>query len=379
MSLTPQAPSSPAPAANLSSVLNSWGEPLSAIRALPALEHASKRLPYCLEDFPLPSLADPEALATHLSMSLVLLSTTHNQRSWTALFEDDSSAVVISAGNKSTATLYATSKESLARLSNLLSTLEADPTTTPADGTLDLTLTYRNDRWNEVVPRSIRITPWESIRRNYESRAQRALDELMAIRSPQPQSGGLILIHGPAGTGKTTALRALITEWASWCTASYILDPGQLFSQTEYLNSLVFNSSLSLRDPTSDPSQGRWRLFIIEDADEILGGEKINTAMSRILNLTDGLMGHEINTLFCITTNQRLSTINDALSRPGRAMAEIEIPRFPVFAARAWLGPNHHGPMPTEPPSLAELYALSGSLPHISTGHDQQISSGQYL
>ncbi|WP_407664900.1 AAA family ATPase [Mycolicibacterium moriokaense] len=43
-------------------------------------------------------------------------------------------------------------------------------------------------------------------------------------------AGKLILLHGEPGTGKTTAIRALIRHLQCWCRAQYISDPERVFS-----------------------------------------------------------------------------------------------------------------------------------------------------
>ena len=64
--------------------------------------------------------------------------------------------------------------------------------------------------------RSIAVPGWDEIEANYRADTRAPLAEIM--RDFRPASGGqLILWHGPAGTGKTFALRALAWEWRDWC------------------------------------------------------------------------------------------------------------------------------------------------------------------
>ena len=56
--------------------------------------------------------------------------------------------------------------------------------------------------------RGIEVPAWDEIEDNYPSSVGKALSELMARRFGDGESGGLILWHGPPGTGKTYAVRA---------------------------------------------------------------------------------------------------------------------------------------------------------------------------
>ena len=218
---------------------------------------------------------------------------------------------------------------------------------------------------------------WDEISSNYPAGVRRDLDALMAYR-PQDhdtRSGRIILFHGAPGTGKTSVVRALCKSWFEWAQPELLVDAEVVFSEAKYLMQVLGRGAQRDGDYRAD----LWRLLIAEDADLYMTdghGPKDNPALDRLLNVGDGLLAQGQKVLVLLSTNNKISKLPAALTRPGRCLSIHDFPTFSPKEANEWLGEG--GPTVSKPMTLAELYELRGSTARIGTPTELK-SVGTYL
>ena len=127
-----------------------------------------------------------------------------------------------------------------------------------------------------------------------------------------------------------------------WCQVDCVLDPETLFNEPGYLMEVAIGFDESDDEtPADEGSPGiladsqdgtearrRWRLLVIEDCDDLIRDEgrgSTGKALSRLLNLTDGLLGQGRDVLVALTTNEDLAQLHPAVVRPGSTAEVAEV------------------------------------------------------
>jgi hypothetical protein len=273
-------------------------------------------------------------------------------------------------GNSAEVTVTATSEELAGQVLKEATRNARDKSKDPKDW-VTVGFWHLSDRGPRRQNRRITTPDWSSIRHNYTAPVAESLDRLMKL-TPESINGRILLLHGPPGTGKTTALRALAQSWSPWCQLDCVLDPENLFSNSGYLMGVAMGND-------DEDAKRKWSLLLIEDCDELISQnakQASGQALSRLLNLTDGLLAQGRNVLIGLTTNEQVSRLHPAVIRPGRCLAQIEVGPLSYVEASDWLGTS--AGVRSGGATLAELYALKSgdqALVHI----EPEPSTGCYL
>lgn len=138
---------------------------------------------------------------------------------------------------------------------------------------------------------------------------------------------GLVILHGEKGTGKTTYIRNLITTNPGKRFVFVSPDMVQLLGQpafTTFLNSLTNH------------------IIILEDCENAIRDRKNNfgvsaSAVSVLLNMSDGLLADDLGIKFICTFNEDIKDIDSALLRKGRLVSKYEFKPLSVEKTNALL------------------------------------------
>lgn len=161
----------------------------------------------------------------------------------------------------------------------------------------------------------------------------------------EPNSNGIVLLHGLPGTGKTTYLRYLI----STLNKKIIFLPPHLM---DFMASPEFIPFIT---------DYRDSILIVEDCEELLkpreqkmGGA--SSGLTNLLNIGDGLLADALSFKIVCTFNTDLRNIDQAILRKGRLIARYAFRALDTDKANQLAEKIGKEPSFTRPVTLAELY-----------------------
>ncbi len=241
--------------------------------------------------------------------------------------------------------------------------------------TVSMSFWYAAQHGPTYITKNINVPSLDmSLLSNYPKSTKQKLEKLAT--SVVPTNGKILLLHGLPGTGKTYIIRYLSNFWKNNCTFHYISDPENFFGSVNYLMTVVGTNDLQPADKynykeNSSNSETKYNVLILEDAGSYIElNEKgvQETSLTKLLNLTDGLLGQGLNLLMIISTNKEYNKLNPAIYRAGRCIDNIEFVEFNSHEANKWFESHGRSDLITKTPMLlADMYATLANPVHMES------------
>ncbi len=197
--------------------------------------------------------------------------------------------------------------------------------------------------------------PFSGIEGNYTASVRPVIWDLIGVLKEADR--GLVTISGPPGTGKTWLLRSIITELDGRDTL-ICMPPSEFITNGHTLIEAI--------------SRVNRPVVVFEDLGNLFAQDYRRgspDAFSTFLNMADGLLSLLSKAVFVLTFNEKIGRMDEAMTRPGRCLGNIEIPHLTFDEARGLLPEEHKDKLTGADTSLARVYSLMGR-EQLATKHD---------
>jgi energy-coupling factor transporter ATP-binding protein EcfA2 len=192
----------------------------------------------------------------------------------------------------------------------------------------------------------------EFIPTNYTPKNVEDIEFVVKEFNKKQPSGRIVILDGVAGSGKTTLVRAVVNKIPK---SNFIIIPPNMvasLNDPSFMGFFVQSSNLHAQPLT----------LVIEDADSCLVSrdESNISAISTLLNMTDGIIGQMLDIRVIATTNVRADNIDEAVMRPGRLLKQITFDALsPEQANTVHKRLTGQEGTYTSPKTLAEIYTAT--------------------
>lgn len=202
----------------------------------------------------------------------------------------------------------------------------------------------------------------ELVEGNYTKKVNKDFRYVIEDLQSETPSGRITIMRGPAGTGKTHLIRAMLLEVPD---AMFVLISPEVV--TDLAGPELLPLLMQYRGATTGPI-----VLVLEDADHCLVKREASniSLIQGLLNLGDGILGSLLDIRIVATTNADELNLDKAITRPGRLSKMLDVNDLDFETAQSIfvrLLPNEQlpenlkkdNPHNTLKMTLAEVYALA--------------------
>jgi len=224
---------------------------------------------------------------------------------------------------------------------------------------------------NTLYPLGEVAVPLE--RGNYEESNTRDFDTIIKELNSENPSGRFVIIDGPPGTGKSYYVRGILNEINYGVCVLVPVSMLEALDKPSLMPILLNERKIKKAQTDKKPV-----LLIIEDADTLLVPRESDniSAISSLLNYTDGLFGSIFDLRIIATTNSKHADIEPALLRPGRLLKRVHVGELSLKKAwEVYLRLTNGNPTQEfkKGMTLANVYAISKGLEPDEEEHEAKL------